>query len=193
MKKAFILAFMLILIACGVNTTSDYMPYKEIPQDYSLESAKNDNLVVYENGNITSGQSIWDTFIEKTENRKPCVVRLGFYYTLLDPSRYSAEYYEEIKDDYPVLYIQDLSFDGNEYMLYHVDDGVEYTYKYRYLKHYFESSPPKSATFSEREMYILVNDNEVTWEQIQHGMFSSQSGDYIDHKTVYSKYTFKRE
>ena len=170
---------------------ADYIPYKEIPPNYSLENAKNDNIVVYENGNITSGQSIWDTFVAKAETRTPCAVRLGFYYTLDDPSRYSPEHYEEIKGDYPVLYILDLSFGGDIYTLYSVEDGIEYSPQYRYLKQFTEESPPISATFTKREMCILVNDNEVTWEQIQHGMFSSQFGDYIDHRTVYSKYTYK--
>ena len=166
------------------------IPYKEIPQDYSLDNAKSDNLVVYENGNITSGQTVWDTFIEKTDYRKPCVVRLGFYYTLDDPSRYSPEHYEEIKDDFPVLYVMDLSYDGTTYTLYSIEDGIEYSPQFRYLKHFTEESPPISAIYTKREIYILVNDNEVTWEQIQRGLASSQIGDFIDHRTVYSKYTY---
>ena len=192
MKKAFtILILVFVISGCSTNTLSDYIPYKEIPPDYSLESAKSDNLVVYENGNITSGQSVWDAFVEKTESRKPGVVRLGFYYTLGEPSRYSPEHYEEIKDDYPVLYIMDLIFDGSTYTLYSIEDGEEYNFQYRYLKLFTEDSPPESAIYTKRKMYILVNDNEVTWEQIQHGMFSSKFGDYIDHRTVYSKYTYK--
>ena len=55
MKKALLaLVLLAVLSGCGTSMVSDYMPYKEIPQDYSLENAKKDNLVVYENGNITS-------------------------------------------------------------------------------------------------------------------------------------------
>jgi hypothetical protein len=35
-------------------------------------------------------------------------------YTLGDPSQYSKEYYAEIRDDYPVLYIMELSYDGEK-------------------------------------------------------------------------------
>jgi hypothetical protein len=199
MKKytALSIALLILLLAlsgCAGNSTnsvSGYIPYKEIPLDYSLDSAKSDNLVVYENGNITAGQSVWDAFIENAENRKPSVVRLGFYYTLDDPSRYSPEHYEEIKDDYPVLFIMDLSFDGTTYTLYSIEDGVEYSIQFRYLKHFVEESPPISAIYTKREMYILVNDNEITWEQMQHGLFSSQFGEFKDNRIVYSKYTFK--
>jgi len=192
MRKTFALfIFLVVLTGCGSSNTSDYIPYKEIPKGYTLENAKTDNLVVYEDGCITSGQSVWDSFLEKTGKNESCIVRLAYYYTLGDPSRYSPEYYNEIKDDYPVLYIMDLSFDGTSYTLYSVEDGVEYTPQYRFLKRFTEESPPISATYSKREMYILLNDDEVTWEQIQQGMFSSKSGDYIDHRVVYSKYTYK--
>ena len=192
MKKAFVLTvLMLVLGGCSANTGSDYTPYKEIPQDYSLENAKNDSLVAYEDGNITSEQSVWDAFLGKTEKKESCDVRLAYYYTLGDPSQYDPEYYEEIKDDYPVLYIMDLSFDGTVYTLYSIEDGIEHIPQYRFLKHYTETNPPISATYTEREMYVLVNDNDVTWKQIEHGLFSSKFGDYIDHRTVYSKYTYK--
>jgi len=191
MKKMFSLLVLLIfLTSCSSDIIPDYMPYENIQQGYSLENAKRDGLVVYEDGSITEGQTIWDTFIKKTQKGEPGLVRLAFYYTL-DNQNISPEHYEEIKDDYPVLYIQDLSFDGNSYTLYSVEDGKEYTYQYSFLKHYAEILPPATAKFTKREIYVLVNDDKVTWDQIQHGMVSSQFGDYIDHKTVYSKYTYK--
>ena len=192
MKKLFVcLMLIIILTGCSDSDVFEHLPYKEIPRDYSLEDAKRDKLVVYENGDITAGQSIWDEFIEKTEDKEPCAVRLGFYYTLDDPSFYSPEYYEEIKDDYPVLHILDLSYDGKTYILYSIEDGEEYIFQYEYLRQFVESSPPEFATYTKREMYVLVNDDEVTWGDIRHGMFSSRWGDAIDHRVVYSKYTYK--
>jgi len=179
-----------ILVGCSSKTISDFISYEKIPLDYSLENAKNDGLVLYENGNITSGQSIWDLFIEKNRKNEPCFVRLAFYYTLVNQN-ISPELYEEIKDDYPVLYIQDLSFDGKTYTLYSVEYGEEYITQFKYLIPLTDASPPSTATFIKREMYVLVNSNEVTWEQIQHGMISSRFDDYIRHRIVYSKYTYK--
>ena len=192
MKKSFALLMLLVVLTgCSLNKASNYIPYKEIPQEYTLENAIADNLVVFEDGSITSGQSVWNAFIEKTDDKKSCVVRLAYYYTLGDSSRYSPEHYEEIKDNYPVLYIMDLSFDGITFTLYSIEDGEEYIFYYRYLMPFTDDSPPTSATYTKREMYILVNDSEVTWKQIQHGMFSSQFGDYIDHWVVYSEYSYK--
>ena len=36
------------------------------------------------------------------------------------------------------------------------------------------------------ERYVLTNENTVTWEDIVNGMLSSQSGDAIDHYSVYT-------
>jgi len=184
--------YLLTIVACK-NTKSianTYIPYAEIPGNYSLEDAKNDNLVVFEDGSITSGQAVWDTFIEITEQGKSNTVRLAFYYTLEGQGITPAhEQYEEIKDDYPHLFIQDLSFDGKIYTLYSIEDEKEHTSKYKYLKRFDETSPRATATYSQAIRYVLVNDKEVTWEQIIHGMLSSRFGDWIDHKTVYSKYT----
>jgi len=185
------LSFTLTACQKPSNHTINYTPYAEIPPSYSLENAKDDLLIVYENGNITSGQEIWDTFLHEIETEQPCMVRLAFYYTL-DNQNIDPEYYEEIKDQYPHLFIQDLYFDGKIYTLYSVEDGKEYTFQYKYLKRFHETSPAYStATYKETIRYVLLNDNDVTWEQIFKGMLSSTFGQYIDHKTVYSRYNYE--
>ena len=185
------LALFAMLTGCVTKAGPAYIPYNEIPPDYTLENAKDDGLVVFENGSVTSGQPVWDAFIENTERGVRCNVRLAMYYTLGDPSRYSLEHYLEIKNNYPVMYIQDLNYDGSVYTLYSVEDGNEYLVRYQFLKRFVESSPPANAIYTQREMYILVNDDTVTWERIYHGMISSRFGDFIDHRTVYSKYDYK--
>ena len=184
---------LLVVTACE-NTSgivNDYIPYAEIPEDYSLENAKNDNLVIFEDGDITSGQAVWDEFMENTEQGKSYAVRLAFYYTLdgqgITPAH---EQYEEIKSDYPALFIQDLTFNRKTYTLYSVENGKEYTFKYKYLKRFVEASPKEAVPYRETIRYVLVNDKEATWEQIISGMLSSRFGAWIDHKTVYTKYTW---
>jgi hypothetical protein len=189
------IVFILILLALASCNKSEnniitYIPYSKNPKNYSLENAKNDNLIVFENGNITSGQDIWDNFIKKTEKGNKSMVRLVFYYTL-DNENIDPEYYEEIKGNYPCLYIQDLNFDGKLYTLYSIEDEKEYIFKYAYLKRFEEISPIDTAIYSKATRFVLVNDNEVTWEQIFYGMVSSTFGKSIDHKTVYSKYIYK--
>lgn len=184
-----VLALAFLLTACSKNVASTSLI--QLPDNYTLEDAKSDNCVVFENGDISYGQSIWDNFITTVNKGKSSTVRLAYYYTLGNPSQYSAEYYEKIKDDYPVLYIMDLSYDGKKYILEGVEDGKLISKEYKYLVKYEGCPNSATAIFSEYTYYVLVNDNTVTWDDIEHGMFSSQFGDYIDHYRVYSDLVLK--
>ena len=157
----------------------------DVPGGYTLDDAKRDHCVVFEDSRVTSGQSEWDNFVSRTEEKKPCYVRLAFYYTL-DDQNISPEHYEEIKDDYPALYIQDLKFNGSHYQLMSSEDGKHYSDVYSYMKKYTEGPLTSDAKYSEWTRYVPVNDDSVTWGDIFRGMISSQSGASIDHKTVYS-------
>ena len=162
--------------------------------DYTLQQAKDDALVVHEDGSITSGQSTWDEFVSNTERGIPTIVWIAFYYTL-DNQNIAPELYEEIKDDYPVLYIQKLTYDGEKYTLYYVEDEgeSEYVYNYKHLKRFEYTQPPNSAVFTDAVYYYLVNDLDVTYEQIRKGMVSSFSGNWIDCQRVYSRLNYKHE
>ena len=52
---------------------------------------------------------------------------------------------------------------------------------------------PSSATalFKSYVYYVLVNDNTVTWEELEWGLYSSQMGDYIPHDKVYTDWIYE--
>ena len=191
MKKTMflIIFFTLVMTACSKKTSREAL--MNIPDDYSLEDAKSDDCVVYEDGDITYGKSFWDDFVTATEKRKSTTVRLAFYYTLGNPSSYSKEYYKAIKDDYPVIYIKDLSYDGEKYKIEGIEDGQMITKEYKYMVKYEGQPDSASALVSDYIYYVLVNDNSVTWDDIQKGMFSSKFGDGIDHYMVYEELVWK--
>jgi len=168
----------------GTEEKSGYVPYDQLTGDYSLENAKADNCVVFENSRLTSGSKAWREFIDKTEAGEKAFVRLAYYYTL-DSQRVSPELYEEIKDDYPKLFIKDLSFDCENYHLYYAEGEKEYESEYPYMMHY-SGKARSGAAFSRYDCYILVRDKNVTYEQIEKGMLSSILGDQIDHVSVYT-------
>ncbi len=185
--KKFIAAFLLtvlIFVITGCNQSSDIMPSEELPADYSLEQAKADGCVTHENGDVTQGKEVFETFYNTTKSGKADAVRLAFYYTLDEPSRYAPDYYESIKDNYPILYSQDLSFDGKEYTLRWYEDGEEITKTYSFLMKYEGQAESPNALYTSYVRYVLTNDDTVTWQELMYGMLSSQFGDYIDHKTV---------
>ena len=196
MKKALVLLVcLLVFTSCGGNewTPGEYISYAELPETYSLADAKADHCVVFEDSDITSGQAAWDDFLAKTQAGEPCMVRLAFHYTLGDPSQYSPELYEEMKDEYPKIFIRDLSFDGNQYILYYVERYTEYSFEYEHLKRFEGTPSSETATFSSYVKYALVHDPNVTWEQIEKGLVSSQFGAWIDYQEVYSDYTYKND
>lgn len=190
MKRSIIFLTIIFLLS-GCSNNSANLSLSKLPDSYNINDAKSDNCVVFRDGDITSGQSVWDDFISLTDNGKYSTVRLAFYYTLGDPSQYSEELYEEIKDDYPVLYIKDLNFNGEKYILEGYEDGQMNSREYKYLMKYEGRPNSVYATFSEYSYYVLVNDDTVTWDDIEQGIFSSQYGDYIDHFIVYSDLVFK--
>ncbi|MDR1705631.1 MAG: hypothetical protein LBS19_13230 [Clostridiales bacterium] len=184
LAAALICAF--LLSACVTRADIDYTPYDDIPGDYSLEDAKRDGCVVQEDGKITAGQAVWDAFLANTEENKPATVRLVFYYTL-DDLNVSEEYYEENKDNYPKMYIEDLVYDGESYTVSLTDESGDYVRTYKYLRH-FTGDMRAGARYDRYSYYVLVDDLEVTWERIEYGMLSSRLGDGIDHHRVYSHY-----
>lgn len=181
-----------ILAGCGQkDAVKTVVPLALLPAAYSLQNAKSDHCVVFEDLDITDGQSEWDAFVKSARAGKTAAVRLAFYYTLLDKIHYSQELYDEIKNDYPILNIQDLYFDGTKYTLKWIEDSEHISKEYSYLVKYEGKPTSKSATFSDYVYYVLVNDDSVTWDELEFGLASSQLGDYIDFYKVYSDLTFK--
>lgn len=189
MKKQVFLLFLALMSAfalTGCEKSADMLSLKEISENYSLEQAKADGCVVHEGLDVTSGKDVFEAFYAKTEAGQKANVRLAFYYTLGDPSSYDPDYYESIKDDYPVLYIQDLTFDGEKYTLRWYEDGKEIVESYYYLMKYNEPKLSPYAVYDSSEEYILTNDNTVTRQDLWNGMISSQYDAYIEHHVVCS-------
>lgn len=147
--------------------------------------------VVFLNSDISVGQAVWDDFVERSSKGEAVSVLLVNHHTLGDPSSYSKEYYEEVKDDYPMEYTSELSFDESGYTITSLDEEESYVKNYPYMVYFEEVAPTPDATYEMHYMYILVHDESVTWQDIWKGMISSQAGNHVDHYPVYSDYIFK--
>ena len=182
----------LILTGCADKNKNLFVPLEELPAGYTVENARADGCVIMENGDVTSGQYFWDSFVEQTKRDKDAYVRYCHYYTLKDPSRYSPEHYEEIKDEYPKMYVHDLTYnaDTDTYTVRWFEDENEIKKEYKYLMKYEDEPESPTATYTSCTRYVLTDDNTVSWDDITYGMYSSQFGDYIDHLTVYNDYIY---
>lgn len=192
-----VLLLMLFLISCSEHPrTTDIDMYDiTLPAEELLKKVKRGDFVVREDGDVSVGQELWHDFYEKTRAGESASIKLADYYTLED-NNVSDEYYEEHKDEYPVIYLAELSFDGKAYTFRSINgqDGTTgYSRTYPYLVRYEDVPKNISATFVTCERYVLVHDETVTYDRLQYGLYSSQLGDYIDHYVVYSDYEYKPE
>lgn len=190
-RRTFAVLFCALLLAgCSRQKAEPLPPLEELPADYSLEQAREDGCVVHEDGDIASGHEAWEDFLTASSSGKAAAVRLVNYYTLDNPSRYDPDYYESIKDDYPLLFVSGLSFDGKAYTVSGLEDSERWEKTYSHLKRFEDKAETHSAVYDSYIRYVLVNDDTVTWNQLVHGMFSSRFGDSIPFHSVYTDYIY---
>ena len=190
-RRTFAVLFCALLLAgCSRQKAEPLPPLEELPADYSLEQAREDGCVVHEDVDIASGHEAWEDFLKASSSGKAAAVRLVNYYTLDDPSRYDPDYYESIKDDYPLLFVSGLSFDGKAYTVSGLEDSERWEKTYSHLKRFEDKAETHSAVYDSYIRYVLVNDDTVTWNQLVHGMFSSRFGDSIPFHSVYTDYIY---
>ena len=186
MKKRMFAAllFLLLLSSCGVNP--EPLPFEELPEDYSLERAKDDGCLVTEDGAVTSGQEAWEEFLNAAEAGKAASVRLCSYYTLDDPSRYDPDYYESVKDDYPMMFLKDLSYDGERFTTLSYEEGQRHEETYSFLRRREQTAPSSGVKIIQ---YIITDDAESSLEKIGSQLYSSSFSleDWIPFDIVYQE------
>ena len=149
---------------------------KSMSASEALELSRESDVVVIENRGCTSGQDVWDRFYARTQKGRADSVLCAHYYTL-DKDHVSVELYEEEKDHYPVMYLFMLDFDGKEYSVTIRESSnpdIESEETYKYLR-YFTGKAPETALFDSYEYYVLTDDDNVTWDEIMKGLYSSDS------------------
>ena len=194
---AFCVLLLLLLVSCGSkDNQTDLDTYRvTLPAEKLLEQVKRDGFVVIEDGDVSVGQADWREFYDTARQGRSASIKLASYHTL-ETSNVSEEYYEAHKDEYPVIYLAELSYDGSCYTyrsLNGLDGKTGFVRAYPYLMRYEDVPKSEMATYTVCERYVLVHDNTVTYDRLQYGLYSSQMGDYIDHCEVYSDYEYKSE
>lgn len=174
----------------GCGQSDRLVPLEELPEDYSLEQAKEDGCITHEDGDVTQGKERFEEFYGTTNSGKADRVRIADYYSPDDPSGCDPESYDALKAGYPRLYVQDLSFDGEQYTIRWYEDGEEIVRNYSCLMKYEGPADGPYATYKSYTRYVLTNDDEVTWQDLVRGMVSSQLGDYIEHMSVCTDYIY---
>lgn len=185
MKQRTLAALLCLLLLSGCG--GEPVPLEDLPQDYSLEQAKEDGCLVTEDGTVTSGREAWEEFLKAVDNGKTASVRLCTYYTLDDPSRYDPDYYESVKDDYPKMFLQDLSYDGERFTGVSYEDGERHEERYSLLRRSEETVRSSGVKIVQ---YMITDDGETSPEKIYAQLYSSvfSPEDWIPFSIVYQEF-----
>ena len=188
MKKILLTLVFCVLLLTSCSEVKLEPSLSELPSDYTLESAKTDGCIVFENLDITSGQEHWNDFLTSVDAKKSCTVRLYFYSTL-DPSLYTEEHYEELSKDYPKIEVFDLSYHRKKFTVTKIVDGETVKEEYAYLlKSEDEPILPSLSGYSRRIVYFLSDTPDITWMQAVISSNPTSKEEPYHYQRVYSDY-----
>ena len=131
---------------------------------------------------IIVGEGNYEEFYKRTSNKEKLILKVKKTY-ILDPDYYSKEYYEQIKDDYPMIVEYVVTFDGE---VYKVKSSSEIEKIYKYLK--YSVAPLNHRDDLRVAMtYLFTNDEYMTYELYERYSLSSQWEDVLK---AFSSYLF---
>ena len=146
------------------------IPLEELPEKYSAEQAMIDGCFVQTDGVARENKELFQDFAVCSWNGLPGVIRIVNWH-----------YGEDFRHS-----VMDLSFDGNIYTL----TSLENTYTFRYLKRYTGEKAWENADHDAFECFVLVNDDSITWKDIQSGKLDINDHNQPGHWMVYTDFTY---
>jgi beta-lactamase regulating signal transducer with metallopeptidase domain len=152
-------------------------PLSALPELYSAEQAMIDGCFVQINGVATDNKDKFFKFASDSRAGVHSSIRIINWY-IGDKSHYTA---------------MDLSFADSVYTATWFENGVEHTKQFRYLVHFVGEKEQENIDYDAYERYVLLDDNQVSWDEIWHSLISSQRPGGIEHMTVYSDYIYYPE
>ena len=168
----------------SANWWKDYIDLETSAETYTLKDAKAADYVIISDDQVASGEDTWNDFVLLAESGTPAKIRIfyNYFFSMLS-SRAVMNTYDHLTE---------VEFDGEKYISRSVGLGQQGQFQkktYQYLMRYEGKPTSPWAKYDHFLRYVLVNDDTVTWEDIQRGILSSQSGDYISHEPVYTDLT----
>lgn len=136
-------------------------------KNLTVEEAKEKNIIVVENEKIEANETIWDDFYNDSKNRKEGSVLI-------------VQYTEQ---DDPILTY--LSYKDNKFFM--IEDDSRDQYRDSKDEYYFEYSFKYLKLFEENnKTYVyLLDDNEITLDELNYSLLSSNISDWIPYGFVF--------
>ena len=142
--------------------------------DGALTVCLDQNITVIDNLRCVSGQQAWEEFRQQVSEGLSARTLVAHYYTL-DKEHVSEELYQQEKDNYPQLYYYLVEYDNNQFTVTirkSNEEQQDYHGVFRCLNHYAGDNP-ESALYRHYDRYVLTDDPEVTWQQLEWSILSS--------------------
>ena len=171
-----------VLAISGTNSAwlCEYAPPQRA-EESALEAARAAGYVIEEDCILTDGQDAWNEFYEKTQRGEQASIHVAHYLTL-DPDRTVVTTYEAYKQDYPSLFVDELTYDGEKFIL-RTESKVTV---YEYLMRYDISGTPLAGHTEHKQVihYVLAHDPSHTYEELFTSLTSSALDAMIPHYTI---------
>ena len=186
-----------ILATCPIfgDTLFQYVPSIN-KEEADVADAVENGFVVIQNGALSSGEDLWEAFYQRAKDGKEAHLRMGYCYTD-EGVNMSEELREATKDDSLFFFLKEIRYDGEKYTVSPVNKvdgnyviceipGIDSPQaEYQYLMCY---EGDNYGRYSHYEKYVLVNDNTVTWEDIQSSFLMPELYEYIPNEELFGVY-----
>lgn len=151
-------------LAALAREVGESIPYEKCSITVLASYLADKDIVLQWDGRIASGEAVLQAFLEKTEKGEPCTLKYITYYSA----------HGDTVEPFKKLNL--LHFNGNYYK-YVAFSSVETGYfiqGWKYLIKYEGEMQDVSGSYFGCE-YCLVNDNTITYEDIQKNLYDSAS------------------
>lgn len=194
MRKKVMKMLPLMLIMSGCNNSNeqppclpDYIPYAEIPENYTSETALEDNCIVFESRSnklwlqgyaenilqrswLVGGAESWKKFLALTEQGEASQLRLVY--------DFSEKSDDDVEQPTNNQRIYDLFYEDGKYLLYYEEEGEEHSLEYAALK-CFEGKYHDQEWFLLGEYYL-----DITYTDLLNANPLSSQGFTVDEAAV---------
>ena len=167
---------LLLAAACAESKAPALFATVCSAQEALMRAKEASDVVVIENGRCVAGDKVWAAFWRAVEKKTPATVLCAHDY--------------KVKEGHTV-YFYWVEYDGSIFTVTTRSSSqkkAEGTQTFAFLRH-FTGEAPATASFSHYDNYVLVDDLAATWEEIQEGIYSSQSDAGYRHCTLYMNNT----
>lgn len=147
----------------SIQQEESYTGLENLPKDYTMEQALKDGCMVYQDLILLSEPSLWENFIKTTQSGTKGSVRIYKYFT-----------------DSNSFYVSDLTYDNNVYYYNVMENGRIENYQYTYL----QDLTGRMANAAVESRYIVLANQQYTFQQVTRNLVSSNSKDHIDIKVI---------